>query len=124
MFDGAEATDDVIYFPIRQHHRIPTGDNHVADFGVTADIVQTHLDIVVGDRIRIPHFALSGAESAVDRAHVIDIKQDSIRIAMRDVGNKAIIFFTEWIVFFKTGSNQFFCVRDNLFPDWVSRLLD
>ena len=124
MFDGAEAADDVIYFPIRQHHRIPTGDNHVADFGVTADIVQTHLDIVVGDGVRISHFALSGAESAVDRAHVIDIKQDSIRIAMRDVGDKAIIFFAEWVIFLKTGSDQFFCVRNNLFPDRVSRFLD
>ena len=39
---------------------------------------------------------------------------------MRDVGDKAIVLFAEWIIFLKTGSDKFFWIGHNLFPDRVS----
>ena len=66
----------------------------------------------------VSDFPFACAETAVDRAHVVDIKECTVWVAMRDVGYLAIVLLVEWV--FYTGANQFLRIGDDLLPDRVA----
>ena len=61
--------------------------------------------------MRVADFPLTGAEAAIDWAHIVDIKECPVGVSVCDVRYFAVVFFVEGVLY--TGANEFLGVRDD-----------
>ena len=108
---------------IRQQQWVASGENHIAHFGMLAQVGDGPVEFPFLEKTRLSDQSLASAEAAIDRALVGDHKQHAVRIPVHQMGHRAHQVFFEWIVF-RIDIRQFGKVRDNLFPDRIPILLD
>ena len=83
--------------PMRQRQRVAAGDDHVADLGMLADVLD-HPLVVVADRVpaaAVHGRALARAEPAVHGADVRGDQQRPVGIAVRQAGDRRVLVFFE-----------------------------
>ena len=87
----AQLADDVFKLFIALHECVAAGKKNIANFGMIADIVETFLDLAIGNGgIMLPRKPAAGAVTAVHGALVGDKEQDPVRITMSQTGHGGI----------------------------------
>lgn len=87
----AQLADDVFKLFIALHECVAAGKKNIANFGMIADIVETFLDLAIGNGgIMLPRKPAAGAVTAVHGALVGDKEQNPVRITMSQTGHGGI----------------------------------
>ena len=87
----AQLADDVFKLFVALHECVAAGKKNIANFGMIADIVETFLDLAIGNGgIMLPRKPAAGAVTAVHGALVGDKEQDPVRITMSQTGHGGI----------------------------------
>src|ERR687895_196128 len=79
---------DVLETAVREHHRIATRENDVANLGVLTDVLERRVVLVERDLFGVANLAAASAEAAVGRTDGADEEQRAIRVAVRDVRHR------------------------------------
>lgn len=87
----AQLADDVFKLFVALHECVAAGKKNIANFGMIADIVETFLDLAIGNGgIMLPRKPAAGAVTAVHGALVGDKEQNPVRITMSQTGHGGI----------------------------------
>ena len=87
----AQLADDVFKLFVALHECVAAGKKNIANFGMIADIVETFLDLAIGNGgIVLPRKPAAGAVTAVHGALVGDKEQNPVRITMSQTGHGGI----------------------------------
>ena len=83
---GTEPSCDVADAPRRQHQGVATGQDHLPDARVTGDVGERGIEGVARQCVRAARAdrLAAEAEAAVHRAHVGELEQHAVRVAMDD----------------------------------------
>ena len=120
MGDGAQLPQDPVEGLILQQQRIASGEKDVAHRLGPANVVDPRPDrLAPGDEIDIPHLALAGAMPAVHGAHVADLQQNPVGIAVRQSRNGAVLVLGQRIGHVRRVDHQFLGGGEGLLEDGV-----
>ena len=93
--DRAELLEDVLQPAVAQHHRVAAAQDHVADLGVLAQVLERRIVLVERNLLRVADLAPPRAEPAVARAHRAHEEESAVRIPVRDVRHRRVAVLVE-----------------------------
>jgi len=121
--DSANLREEMFEPFIAQEQRIPTAEQHVADFGVPANVLDGSTEI--GFEVLVPHSAddaASRAVPAIRRATICHEKQDAVGIPMDEAGHDGVVVFAARVNEFAISGDGFLDAWDDLATDGAVRI--
>ena len=105
--DGPQLGQQPVEPLFAQEERIAAGQEHVADLGRSADVVQGQFQpLLVGHDFALPHHPRAGAIAAITRTRIQHQQQDPVRIAVDESRHGAVVFFAQGVVGLAVGADQ------------------
>ena len=124
MRNGAEFLYDVLETLVRDHKRVATREEDVANLWSLSYILNALLDVVhrvLG--VFLTSKTTACAVTAVHGAHIRDEKQDAVWIAVSKTRNRRVRVLVKWIEEVSLGAMQLLDCRDALLADRVVRVV-
>ena len=118
VLDAAQPVQEVFELLVAEQQRVAAAEQHVAHFGVLADVLYLAIELRVKIVARrIAHESRPGAITAVRRAAVGDEEEHPVRIAMHQSGHRRMRIFAARIAHFPRRVVCFFDPRNDLPAD-------
>ncbi len=121
MIDRSQVRHDPGKPPRRKHQRIATGQDHLPDFRMRADIVECAAIGALRQRGRLArpdHFAAK-TKTAIDGADVNELEQHPVGVAVHNTGNRRMAVIADRIGVLAGPRQQFLGARNELARDGI-----
>ncbi len=126
VWNGGQMREEKLELFERQGQRIATGDDHVVDFGVIANVLD-HAMVVSRDRVPAPSFhgrSLARAKATVHGANMRCHEQGPVGVAVGQPRDRRVLVLVERIVLAvdSRGAGKLHRRRNRLQADRVERV--